>query len=59
MAVLHLHMVLAGHVMKAAYSREGTGASLNCSIYYIFLDELPRTPLRRSSVCLIAPTRRA
>ena len=49
MAVLRLHMVLAGHVMKAAYSREGTGASLNCSIYYIFLCELRRRPKRRSS----------
>jgi hypothetical protein len=31
------------HVTGAAYSCEGAGASLNCSIYYILLDELLRT----------------
>ena len=37
------------HITVVASSSMGVGASLNCSIYYNFLRELPRTPYRRSS----------
>ena len=57
MAVLRLHVASSYpcHVMKAAYSCEGAGASLNCSIYYEFLCELPRMPKRRSSQNFYSP----
>jgi hypothetical protein len=34
-----------GHVTIAPYSPNCASASLNCSIYYNFLRELPRIPL--------------
>src|SRR5215203_752118 len=40
---------LLGHVTIAPFSCEKGSASLNCSIYYNLLDELPRIPKRRTS----------
>src|SRR5215211_5952539 len=48
-AVLRLHA--AGSWLRdiAPYSPNWASVSLNCSIYYNFLCELPRTPARRTS----------
>src|SRR5918995_5446730 len=41
--------VAAHHHRRQASIRRQDGASLNCSSFYIVLDELPRTPFGRSS----------
>jgi hypothetical protein len=38
-----------GYVMIALYSPSSASVSLNCSIYYNFLCELPRIHLKRTS----------
>jgi hypothetical protein len=45
----HYAAVSLGYVTIAPYSPNWASASLNCSIYYNFLRELPRTPSIRSS----------
>jgi hypothetical protein len=45
----HYAAVSLGYVTIAPYSPNWASASLNCSIYYNFLRELPRTPFSRTS----------